>query len=91
MRGYLGKTPETATDLEFLQINRQFGALVSEGEGDVPVEHTLPVSRVRWCFGEINLRIVQGAAQQCLALLPFVIAYRRLLDPTDGQVARNLN
>jgi len=79
------------TYLEFSQIGRQFGTLVGEGEGEKPVEHALPVSRVWRCFREIGFRVVQRTAQECLTLIPFPIPNRRLLDAADGEVTRNLD
>ena len=79
------------THPELPQIGRQFRALVGEGEGDEPVKHALPVSRVWRRFREIDLGIVQGAAQQRQTLVPLAIAYRRLLDAADGQVTGDLD
>ena len=81
----------TGTHLELSQIGRQLGPFVGEGEGNVPIKHALPVSRVRRRFRKIDLRIVQGAAQQRQTLIPLPIANRRLLDATDGEVARDLD
>ena len=49
------------------------------------------MTRVGRRFRKIDLRIIQGTAQQRLTLLPLPIADRRLLHTTDGQVARNLD